>query len=310
MISLKQIVGIWGLLCALAAPALAHNPTLDEANLRSSVASRINMMLSGQPDGSSRFIAPDDVRIDKTQPVSVQGITLYAVRILLAPHAAADSTASEPDEMVLLTDPSGSVQIGMVTDLKTGREIAMAQASELTRMDISSQLTHPILTGEGDKEVVFVSDPYCPYCRQAYSFLRNQLAHIRTLALVHLPLPMHPGADAAVWVMLYAQEQAKILHEDVVDFAYTALAVPEAAGASTEAAQKQVIGQFLARFPELSAQEPDSFYYFLKGKYEAENLTTAKALQKLRITGTPVVIIDGQPVHGFDQQAITTRLAQ
>lgn len=294
---------------ALAVPAFAHQSALDEENLKSAVASRINMLLAGQPGGASRTVSSEDVRLDKKQPVSVQGIPLYAVRLLLTPRAQGKDTESPPDEMVFLTDPTGTVQFGMVTDIKTGREIAMAQATDLTRISFPSHLAESFLAGQGKREVVFISDPFCPYCRQAYLFLKDQLSAISTLSLAHLPLPMHPGADAAVWMMKFAHETAPALHEAVVEFAYTAL-MP-ATAASLDESQKQVIAQFLKRFPELSGQqEPEAFYFYLKGKYEANTATAVKDLQKLRITGTPVVLIDGQPVHGFNKQEIAARLAE
>lgn len=304
----KQLFLAFGMVCALALPAFANQPDLDEENLKSAVVSRVNMLLAAQPGGTSRPISPEDVQIDKKQPVSVQGLSLYAVRLLLTPRVQAEGAAPEADEMVLLTDPSGTVQFGMVMDIRTGQEIAMAQATDLTRISFPSHLASPVLTGQGDKEVIFVSDPFCPYCRQAYLFLQDQLSRISKLSIAHLPLPMHPGADATVWVMKFAHETAPSLHQAVVEFSYTSLLPPTAL--HVEEAQQQVIAQFLKRFPELSGQETEAFYFYLKGKYEADTAAAVKALQKLHITGTPVILVEGQPIHGFNKQEIAARLAE
>jgi glutaredoxin len=156
-----------------------------------------------------------------------------------------------------------------------------------------------------------VSDPFCPYCRQALEYLTSQLPRIANLKLVHLPLAMHPGAEAAAWIMEFAREEAADLYRQAVNFAYTDLQVP--AGDNGQAlhgdeAQKNVIKQFLGKFPQLTKQPLDAFLYYLKGKYEPQDLATRKTLQKLQISGTPVVIINGQPVHGFDRKEIGNRL--
>lgn len=302
-----------GCLILFASTALAAVP-LNEANLKESIAARVNTILKernqAEPGVPSR-IAPDAVRIETAQYVEIKGIGLYAVKLSLHAGTENGEDAPAPDEMVLLTDPSGSVQFGLVTDIRTGEEAAMSQAQEISRLSIPPHLAKPLLTGTGQKDVVFVSDPFCPYCREAYKLLLGQVSLIKNLSIVHLPLPMHPGADAAAWIMEYAREHAETLYRDVVDFAYSGLrAVTGQDSATPDAAQKDVISQFLTRFPKLTDQQAEPFFFFLKGKYETSTAAVGRELRKLRINGTPVVIIDGQATHGFDPEETLRRLAK
>ena len=284
---------------------------VDEQALRAAVTERVNMILAERGQGS--MIPVEAVTVEKVQPVQVRGISLYAVKLSLKASGSAKGIFPEPEEMVVLTDASGTVQFGMVTDIATGDDVAMVQAAALTRTEFPVHLAKPYLTGTGQKEVTLVTDPFCPYCRQALTFLTERLSRIANLKLVHLPLAMHPGAEAAAWVMEFAREEAKDLYQQVVGFAYSGLQTPadaDGTGLQGDAAQKHVIRQFIEQFPTLAKQPADAFLYYLKGKYEPQDISTRKILQKLRITGTPAVIIDGQAVHGFDPKELDARLGK
>lgn len=286
---------------------------LDELTLRAAVAERVNQILAERGQSHGDVITVDAITVEKVQPVQVREITLYAVKLNLKAGGSINGVFTEPEEMIILTDETGTVQFGMVTDIASGDEVAMVQAAALTQMEFPAHLAKPYLTGKGKRDVTLVTDPYCPYCRQALNYLVSQLSLIADLKLVHLPLAMHPGADAAAWIMEFAREEAKELYKQVVDFAYSGLQVPTGADGKAlhgDDALKNVIRQFLDQFPKLTKQPVDAFLYYLKGKYEPQDLSTRRILQKLRISGTPVVIIDGQTVHGFDQKEIQTRLSK
>ncbi len=296
---------------ALFAHTASAGQVLDEQALREAVTERVNMILAER--GQESIVPVDAVTVEKVQPVQVRGISLYAVKLSLNAGGSANGIFTEPEEMIVLTDASGTVQFGMVTDIASGDDVAMVQAAALTKMYFPSHLAKPYLAGTGQKEVTLVTDPFCPYCRQALTFLTERLSLVANLKLVHLPLAMHPGAEAAAWVMEFAREEATELYRQVVGFAYAGLQTPAAAdgtGLQGDAAQKHVIRQFIEQFPTLAKQPADSFLYYLKGKYEPQDISTRKILQKLRITGTPAVIIDGQAVHGFDPKELDARLGK
>lgn len=307
-----RFLAFLGCMLFLQTPALAGQG-LDELTLRAAVAERVNQILAERGQGSGDLITVDAVTVKKVQPVQVREVTLYAVKLSLKASGSINGVFTEPEEMIILTDETGTVQFSMVTDIATGDEVAMVQAAALTQMEFPAHLAKPYLTGKGKRDVTLVTDPFCPYCRQALNYLASQLSLIANLKLVHLPLAMHPGAEAAAWIMEFAREEAKALYEQVVGFAYSDLKIPSEADGKTlrgDDALKNVIRQFLEQFPKLTKQPVEAFLYYLKGKYEPQDLSTRRMLQKLRISGTPVVIIDGQAVHGFDQKEIQTRLSK
>lgn len=313
---MKGCVRLFAFLSCLGCLALFSQATafagqgLDQLSLRTAVAERVNRILAERGTGQMVAISADAVTVEKVYPVQIQGIALYAVKLSLQAGGNVKGVFTEPEEMIILTDQSGTVQFGMVTDIASGDEAAMVQAASLTRLEFPARLAKPYLTGTGQKEVTLVTDPFCPYCRQALAYLVNQLPFIARLNLAHLPLAMHPGAEAAVWIMEFAREEAGELYKQIVDFAYSALRIPaeDGDGEPKDAAQKNVVKQFLDKFPKLTRQPRDAFLYYLKGKYEPQDLAARRELQKLRISGTPVIIIDGQAVHGFDQKEIDSRL--
>lgn len=306
-----RVLAFFGCMMLFSQTAVFAGEGLDELTLRAAIAERVNLILAERGQGQQGLVPVEAITVEKVQPVQVRDMALYAVKLRLNAGGAVNGVFTEPEEMIILTDVTGTVQFGMVTDIATGDEIAMVQAASLTSMAFPEHLAKPFLTGQGKRNVTVVSDPFCPYCRQAISFLTTQLPLIANLKLVHLPLAMHPGAEAAAWVMEFAREEVGNLYKQVVDFSYSALKTPtgsDGKGLSGDDAQKDVIKQFIRNFPTLTNQPLDAFLYYLKGKYEPQDLSTRRALQKLRISGTPVVIIDGQAVHGFDQKEISSRL--
>ena len=284
-----------------ATSASATVASLDQESLKRSVLSRIQSVIQAR-GGVIANITPAVINIEKIQPVTVGAITLYAVKMTV--HGAGEM----PDEMVLLTDQTGQVQFGLVVDLATGEEKALAQARDVTSMRIDSSIESVYLKGSGTKTVQFVSDPFCGFCRQAFTLLEQQAGTIQTLSFIHWPLPMHPGADMAIWVMEYAKEHAPAdIFKAVVKFAYTELRSPVAD--STKEPQEQVLEQFFNRFPELwRGQDRLSLAPQLKGMYQEKTVRIQSELQKLNITGTPLIIIDGAPINGFDRPEIIKQL--
>lgn len=285
----------------------------DELSLRASVAERVNLILAERGQGDGALVPIEAITVQKVQPVQVRDIKLYAVKLSLKASGTINGVFTEPEEMILLTDSTGTVQFGMVTDIATGDELAMIQATSLLDFAFPDHLAKPFLIGQGTHDVTLVSDPYCPYCRQALDYLKTQLPLIANLKLAHLPLAMHPGADAAAWIMEFARQEVTELYNQIVEFAYSGLRTPSGTDGKAlrgDDAQKHVIKQFLDQFPKLTTQPLDAFLFFLKGNYEQQDISTRRALQKLRISGTPVVIIDGQAVHGFDQKEIVKRLSK
>ena len=289
------------LLLLTAISASASVAPLDQEALKRSVLSRIQSVIQSR-GGVIADITPAVVNIEKIQPVTVGDVTLYAVKLTVR------GAGEQPDEMVLLTERTGKAQFGLVVDLATGEEMALAQARDVTSMRVDSALESVYLEGTGTKTVQFVSDPFCGFCRQTFALLEQQAEAILSLSFIHWPLPMHPGADMAIWVMEYAKEHAPTdVFKAVVKFAYTSLRSPVAD--SSKGPQEQVLEQFFNRFPEfLSKLDISDFASLLKGQYQEKTVRIQSEMQQLGITGTPLIIIDGAPINGFDRPEIIKQL--
>ncbi|MDP3425964.1 MAG: DsbA family protein, partial [Humidesulfovibrio sp.] len=170
---------------------------------------------------------------------------------------------------------------------------------------------HTILKGApGKPVVVYVSDPFCPYCRQAFTYLMGKKDSYSEFRLAHFPLASNPGADIASALMVWAAEKAPQKALDFVRFGYTELAIPKVKDRSPESlntAWAQVARAYLARFPELKALGKDgaAIVAALGGSEYARRVAedVAKA-GGMDITGTPVIFVDKVRVVGFEEERL------
>lgn len=275
---------------------------LDEENLKRSVLARVTAIIQSR-GGNVAALTPDSIEIKTVQPVQVGSVGLYAVKLLLHGQNQA------PDEMVLVTERSGSIQFGLVNEISTGMEAALVQAKTVTQMVLPDDILSDVWTGGGKHKVQIVSDPFCSFCRKAMEMLAGMKDRISLLQVVHLPLAIYPGADAAVWMIEYAKERFPDRYMDFFNFAYSDLRRADKSKSSS--AQEQIIEQFLLKFSDLfKGVDKEKFLLKLKEKFHGKVTRSMEEMGKRNVTGTPVVIIDGYPINGFDKQGITTLLSR
>ncbi len=168
-------------------------------------------------------------------------------------------------------------------------------------------LGRAILKGSGGPALVYVSDPFCVYCRKAFADLQGRAAAFSEFRLVYFPLSSHPGADAACALLAWAEDRAPARLLDFVRFAYLDLPVPVVQDKGPEGlrrARAEVAGAFLARFPEVKALGAS-------GEAVARALTDSPYAQavsadmakaaSLGIKGTPVIFIGDTRVDGYNK---------
>lgn len=249
-------------------------------------------------------LSPESVRILSTEKAApFAGTDIYAVRGELVP---ADGQAQP---FTLFVSADGRFYVSDIIDLAAGKSVLKAARDKMLAQDLA-RLGHVIATGPGQRQVVYVSDPFCPYCRTAFAYLLGRRESLGELRLAHFPLSSHPGADIACALMAWAVDKAPDKALDFARFAYTDLAVPRPADrgeASLKKAWTEVAQAFLKRFPELKAlggSGEDLVAALLGSPWDAavqEDMARAAALD---ITGTPVIFVDGARVEGFDQQRL------
>lgn len=277
---------------------------LDETSLKNSVITRVQKVLatSGKTEAGTA-LTPEMIQLEIVQPMRIGTIQLYAVKLTLQNPLSAEQV----DVMSLLVDETGQTQYTAM-DIATGADVGLGKATEVNKLTLPDSISaSTFYVGSGKNRVIFISDPFCPYCRHAYDFIQQYKSKIKDISIVHLPLEMHPGADMASWIMEYSADR-HIQFNEVVNFAYTELQLPDKSLSQIDS-QKNVLSQFIEKFPDiLDGGTSENLFYLLKGKYGDSTITKIKELERLNIKGTPVIIINNQPVHGFNKSEIISKL--
>jgi len=295
---------VFGLVLATAvAPALAadsgFNAEAFKKNFLAGLAGRPNF-----PD-----LTPDSVQVDKAEKAATfGGMDIYAVKGRLVP---ADG---QPQPFLLFISADGQFHVSDVISLGEGKSI-LKDARDRLRAEDLNDLGHVVFKGQAGKPVVvFVSDPFCPYCRQAFSYLMGKKDSYSEFRLAHFPLASHPGADIACTLMAWALDNAPGKALEFVRFGYGELAVPkmpDRSPASLKKAWAQVAGAYLARFPELKAVGKDGAAIVAalgSSSYAKSVAQDMAAAGSMDITGTPVIFVDKARVVGFDDARLNELL--
>ncbi|MBU1247399.1 MAG: hypothetical protein KKB70_01770 [Proteobacteria bacterium] len=160
--------------------------------------------------------------------------------------------------------------------------------------------------GEGDKDVLLISDPFCPFSRRAYDILTNEMDVTRTLSIAFLPLHVHPGAEGAAWVMQYALDN-NLDAAAVVQFGHRHLSLPETPDVIQ--ANLEVVKQFLSFFPGLwKSGDLASFYNALSTMYASQIQQQIADLKQTNIISTPSVYVGTEGMNGLNSQMLNKAL--
>lgn len=292
---------VLALLVLTQAPALAEaeNAAFNMQAFRKNFAAGLSG-LAGQTNFPA--LTEENVQVDKVDKAGAfGGMDIYAVKGRLAPAEG----QSQP--FLLFVSADGQFHVSDIVNLYAGRSI-FKDARERMRADDLKNFGHSILKGAPDKPVViYVSDPFCPYCRQAFAYLMDRKQSFSELRLAHFPLSSHPGADIACALMAWAEAKAPKKALDFVRFGYGELPVPKVADKSPENMKKaweEVAGAYLARFPELKALGKNGAAIVKAlgdSKYDrvvSEDMARATGMG---ISGTPIIFVGGTRVEGFDE---------
>jgi protein-disulfide isomerase len=279
---------------------------LDREAFKKTVAQRLTVGLKQQ--GNDVQYPTDNIEIVKTVPFSVgDDYSFVAVRVILNPV----DEAHRPAENVLVVDPGGRIMFGDIQDLVSGEDLAFKASSLVKKEKLPPGFGAEAVSGNGDAEVVMVSDPICPYCKKAFAYFMNHLDRIETVKLVHLPLPSHPGAEAASAAIIYARDN-DIQPEEVARFAYLDLDNPQPEGETQEErvenARQNVLDQLTEAFPKLAESLGDDPLATLMAATEDDREAHQKMASEKGLTFTPVIYVDGVRIDGFKESAVAQAL--
>jgi protein-disulfide isomerase len=261
---------------------------LDEKTLKSNVATRIRATRGAQ-DARFRQFSPELVIIDRKVSFNIQGMTFFAVKVkLLSPPPGAGE-----ETITLVLDKSGTLQIVDIQELTSGNSLVQDAMNQLVRIeDIPPDFGKEIFKGKGTHSIIAVSDPFCPYCRKGWNYIKTRQDKLETFRLSHFPL--NRPAEAACMVMADAHHRQFKFFE-IVDFAYTHL--------NPASNPQDILAQFMDAFPELKekwGQDAEVALKYLEEKYLAMVQKEKKDAQALGINSTPVFFVNGQLIRGFN----------
>lgn len=261
-------------------------PELDEMKLKEQIVSRIQKANAGKSEAHKNFDSKM-VIVEKKIAFQSLGQMLYGVRLKVLPAL--------PDQkhefLYLIVDPSLTVQYSDILDMETGASVLNPVMVGLRRIDLPARgIGSEIYKGGGAHQIVLISDPFCPYCRQVWGYLVQHKDKIKSLKLSHYPI--HTVSEIACAVLEFAQ-QRRLNIFDIVNFSYTKLNSGESPA--------EILRQYAAEFPLLKKYWGNDLEAAAK-KLLAEYLPAVQKEQSeikdMGIAGTPITFVDGYMIEG------------
>lgn len=274
---------------------------LQEEHLINNVVTRFQGIIAdrgGDPDSISR----ENMTLERAIPfevnVSGQDLTMYAVRLVLS-----GPEPGHKQPVSLIVDKKGNIQLdGAFVDLSTGRSIHQKVMDDLERLDKNPEVGDLLFVGSGLANILYLSDPFCPYCRHAYTFMLDQEDRIKGFKIAHFPINPSSGAVALTFLMM--EHKGMENFREVVDFAY----MIDPAGL-TGNADHSVIRAFNEEF-EVYNRPPEDVFDYLREKHQDDLSREMDKMREIGLSGTPMIFIDGIRVDGFNRDRIDDLLSQ
>jgi arsenate reductase-like glutaredoxin family protein len=152
------------------------------------------------------------------------------------------------------------------------------------------------LHGEGDQDIVVVTDPLCWHCRLADKLLREYPKLYGKLRLSFFPRRSFIGSDMAAWVLEDAAGTDRL--PKLARFAYHDLKQPKTKDLME--ARMLVLDQFTKAFPELlKGTTIAELYVRLQKEHEPHVLKSAQLARAAHLPGTPILVAGDKVVLGF-----------
>lgn len=289
---------------------------LDEEKLISNTLQRLKTEILRNNPGAPNLdlITKDNIQIVAKEPIKAGDTELWMVKIRYSQLPISEADDNKTFDNTVTVDPSGTWQYAEVTNIASAASAFTMAKRIINKIDLPDHFGTPLFKGKGTAKLHFISDPFCPFCRNQYAWLKGNLDKIGEVKMVHLPMPnLHPSAGLASAIMTYAQENLDhVDYVKVVDFAYLVMEeklrpqrnreTNEMMPPTTEQ-ELEIVKTFVSRFPALKKDHDlESFYYFIKGKYDKSISSEAAALSaRYGLRGTPATFVDGFLVYGFNK---------
>lgn len=199
--------------------------------------------------------------------------------IVFGGHGCSDSSATSP--VTPTADPSGKVEGagGCAPEYRAMADHAVVE-----------------LKGEGELDIVVVTDPLCWHCRLGHKLLGESSEKYRSLKLLFFPRLSFIGSDMVAWILEDAAGTDRL--KAMVDFGYSDLKRPKTNDLNE--ARAIMLAQFTSAFPDmLEGTNLSDLYDRLKADHEAHVIRGAELARAAELPGTPVLIAGKTVVVGY-----------
>ncbi len=294
---LKAVTAVLALLVLSACAGKSHSPAyLNVAELKTNLEKRVKRVLA---DSGKK---PPEIRINRTVPaeVSIAGSTVHLFAVNISFLEQKEKRPAR--EMTLLVDPAGELEFSELNLIATGQNPAREALDLAAKKDVPPGLGDLIFQGNGTAEVLLVSDPFCPYCRLGFRYLKDKKQKIRQLRMLQLPFASHTGAQTSVLALFAAASQPEISFSRAANFAYNKLNSPDKKDKNQASAF--IVSQFSRKFPEVFPSDPQKALENIRERFGPKMQTQIREAEKLGVSATPTIFINGIPVRGFTPERI------
>lgn len=300
---------------------------LDETALRKNALERLIRAIKNQDPEAKGLdtLTIENMTIAKSYPIKAGDMDLYLVKIQFTNPEPTNEDNYGDVELVMLVDHTGTYQLPDVYTISDGSSKTADEKRAMYTVAHEPELGDLVAKGEGPHKVVFISDNFCPFCQQAYSYILQNMKRIAELRIVHMPMPnLHPTATIASAVMSYAKDVLDgVRFSELVSFAYNGLEPGERilkGRARNENSpitpdelkdmEQDVVNQYVAKFPELTKnRDNQSLYEFVKKTFlPAVEEEARKVSTRFKISGTPATMINGYIIRGFNRPELQKSL--
>jgi hypothetical protein len=261
-------------------------PDLDEMKLKEKIVSRIQKANAGKKEVYRNFDSKM-VIVEKKIAFQALGQMLYGIRLKILPVLPGQKN----EYLYLIVDPSLTVQYSDILDMETGANVLNQITAELRKIDLPEKgIGSEIYKGGGAHQIVLISDPFCPYCRQVWGYLLQHKDKIKLLKLSHYPV--NTVSETACAVLEFAQ-QKRLNFFDIINFSYTKLNFAKS--------PVEILSQYAAEFPMLKkfgGQDLEAAVQKLRAEYLPIIQKEQSEIKDLGISGTPMTFVDGEMING------------
>lgn len=297
--------------------AVVSMTPLDENALKAAALKRLVNTIKQQNPAAVGLenITVNNLKIAQKEPIQFGNTHLWMVKLRFDALPMIQTGDAKTLDMTMTVDPTGTYQYSDVSTVETAENLFTNARREINKLEIPEQLGHLLMKGTGKAKVLFISDPFCSFCRAQYKYLKGETAKFAEVKLLHMPMAnLHPSAPFTTAILSFAKD--KLPQEQfvqVVDYAYTEIdedikpsSVNNNPVPATIEQEQVILKKFTDKFASLTKdQQGDALFYYIKGKYVALVNEEVKAITaKFQVQGTPNTFIDGYSVRGFQRAEI------